>query len=96
MAKAKRDDLVWTDVDASTFKGPLAKAYTAMREARKAAQDARDNFETMFRKVGEGKAFAEGMSCVFSHNFGKLSIAEVEPHEVTSTQKKEKRAPIKF
>lgn len=84
MAKALRDDLVWQDVDVEALKGPVKKAYDAYKAASRAASAAREEFETKFR--GEAAKKLNGDSCLFSHKFGKLSIARVSPEEVKATK----------
>ncbi len=89
---AKRDDLSWQDVDTDGFKGPVAKAYKELKDARAVARAATAKFEDAFRKVA-GSRFGDGMSCLISHKFGKMSIAIV-PEDETKTETKKGKFTI--
>lgn len=88
MAKAaRRDDLVWQDVDTDKFKGPMLKAFKAMKDARAVARSATQEFENMFRKEAE-KKLTDGTSVLIAHRFGKMAIAMVDKSELSKDRSK--------
>lgn len=87
MAKARNENLTWQDVDTAGFKGPLAKAYKAMKDAQAVSRDAARDFDDAFRKAA-GAKFGEGNSCLISHRFGKMAIAVVPEDAVQQEKKK--------
>lgn len=87
MAKARRDDLTWQDVDTDKFKGAMLKAYKDFKAASLAARQAREAFETAFRKEAE-KKLDGNTSVLIAHRFGKMAIAQVYKSDLDTPKAK--------
>ena len=72
MAKEKRTDAVWVEIDPASLNPDQAQAYAAYKEAYRVMKANRVGFEaSMSRGVPEGQRM------IFGYNFGKLSVAVV-------------------
>jgi hypothetical protein len=88
----KNDNLQWFEVDPADLTGTIAKLYKTYKAKSAEATAARNEFENAFKRAAEtGKKIPEGKGILFSHKFGKLSIAFPD-----AAQTQAKRSGSKF
>lgn len=76
---------VWTEVDVDTLPEQMRKALTTYRERQKAANEAREAFNSAFIAAArKSKKIPDTMDVLVSHNFGKLSVAVTKAGEKRS------------
>jgi hypothetical protein len=88
---ARKDALAsakWQDFDTNTLSGDIAKAYSHYQDKAKAASEAREKFEAALGAAMAAKGMvSKGEEAVFSHRFGRLSVAIV-PAETSAKRGK--------
>lgn len=72
MAKEKRTDAVWVEIDPASLNPDQAQAYAAYKDAYRKMKELRVGFEAMM-----SRAVPQGQRMIFGYNFGKLSVAVV-------------------
>lgn len=76
---AKRDNLDWLDVDTTQLSKPLKAAYVAYKAKAKEASTLREEFESLFSLTArKANALEADKALLFSHKWGKLSVAKIE------------------
>lgn len=70
---------VWFPVDVDTLPAPVKAKYQALQKAQKAAQTAREEFETAFTAAAKKAERVDAdVSLAFGYRFGKLAVAKVD------------------
>lgn len=72
MAKEKRTDAVWVEIDPASLNPEQKLAYETYKDAYRVMKQNRQEFEAMM-----SRAVPQGQRMIFGYNFGKLSVAVV-------------------